>query len=316
MMGRSHVVSGWCTGALAGQLIGLPPAGVVGFGCVTAGASALNDLDHDDSSASRVLGRVSGLLADAVQAYARWVYRITRGPGDPRLRGAHRGATHALPLLPLPCVVLAVLPWIGSGIGRAVASAAGSDGALAARWTGPVAVAAVIVFCVLVAVDRLGSRVLVAVAFAAAGLGVGQDGAGQDLAAGLVAVAPWVALAVLIGTVTHVLGDLITEAGLYAFAPLYRVAVGTDRERRWVRVALPKWLAFKTNGWFEQGVVFPVLVGCGLLLVPGVWPVVVDVAGQQHLSGLTALLPGPVLLDEPEYERGRTGLEWLTVDPQ
>ncbi|MGH3933297.1 MAG: hypothetical protein ACRDTF_25350, partial [Pseudonocardiaceae bacterium] len=82
----------------------------------------------------------------------------------------------------------------------------------------------------------------------------------------------------LIGTVTHVLGDLVTEAGLYAFAPLYRVRVGTDQERRWVRVALPKWLAFKTNGWFEQGVVFPALTVCAVLLVPGVWPVAVELA--------------------------------------
>lgn len=277
-MGRSHVASGWCSGALAGHLIGLPPAGVVGFGCVTAGASALNDLDHDDSSASRVLGPVSGLLAEMVQAYARWVYRMTKGPGDPRRKGAHRGATHSLPLLLLPCAVLAVLPWLASGAGRSVAAVAGGDAALVAHWAGPAAVGAVIVFCVLVAADRLGSRVLLGAGFAAVGLSVGQDGVGQDWAVGLVSVAPWVALAVLIGMVTHVLGDLVTEAGLYAFAPLYRVHVGTDRERRWVRVALPTWLAFKTNGWFEQGVVFPALVVCAVLLVPGVWPVAVDVA--------------------------------------
>ncbi|MGQ0778369.1 MAG: metal-dependent hydrolase [Pseudonocardiales bacterium] len=277
-MGRSHVASGWCSGALFGYLIGLPPAGVVGFGCVTAGASALNDLDHDDSSASRLLGPVSALLADGVQAYARWVYRVTRGPGDPRRKGAHRGATHSLPLLPLPCVALAVLPWLVSGLARSVAAVAGWDGELVAYWAGPAAVAAVIVFCVLVAADRLGNRVLVGAGFAAVGLSVGQDGVSQDWAAGLVSVAPWVALAVLIGTVTHILGDLVTEAGLYAFAPLYRVQIGTDKERRWVRVALPKWLAFKTNGWFEQGVVFPVLAVCAVLLVPGVWPVAVEVA--------------------------------------
>lgn len=276
MMGRSHVASGWCTGALAGYLIGLPPAGVVGFGCVTAGASALNDLDHDDSSASRVLGPVSRLLAELVQAYARWVYRVTKGPGDPRRIGAHRGATHSLPLLLLPCAALAVLPWLASVLGRAVAAVAGGDGESVAYWVGPASVGAVIVFCVLVAADRLGSRVLVGAGFAAVGLSAGQDAVSQGWAAGLVSVAPWVALAVLIGTVTHVLGDLVTESGLYAFAPLYRVRVGTDDERRWVRVALPKWLAFKTNGWFEQGVVFPALVACAVLLVPGVWPVAVE----------------------------------------
>ncbi len=281
-MGRSHVASGWCSGALAGYLIGLPPAGVVGFGCVTAGASALNDLDHDDSSASRVLGPVSALLAELVQAYARWVYRVTRGPGDPRRKGAHRGATHSLPLLPVPCAALAALPWLMSGLGRWLSAVVGWDEGIV-YWIAPVSVAAVIVFCVLVAADRLGRRMLVGAGFAAGGLMAGQGGMSQDgvlsaWAAGLVSVAPWVALAVLIGTVTHVLGDLVTEAGLYAFAPLYRVRVGTDQERRWVRVALPKWLAFKTNGWFEQGVVFPVLTVCAVLLVPGMWPLAVELA--------------------------------------
>src|SRR3712207_5111032 len=180
MMGRSHVVSGWCTGAWIGHLIGLPPAALVGFGCVTAGASALNDLDHDDSAASRVLGPVSRVLAELVQAYARWMYRITRGPGDPRRRGAHRGATHALPLLPPPCAVLVVLPWVASGIGRSVESVAGWVAELAGRWACPAAVGALIAFCVLVAVDRLGSRVLVAGVCAALALGLVPGGLVPD----------------------------------------------------------------------------------------------------------------------------------------
>lgn len=247
----------------------MPPAAVIGFGCVGAGAAALNDLDHDHSSATRVLGPVSRLLAEMVQSYARWIYRCTRGPGDPRHRGAHRGATHSLPLLVLPCMVLAVLPWIASGIAGTVASLIGWDGELVAHWAGPVAVGAVIGFCLLVAADRLGSRFLIAAGVVAGMACSWQFGIG-DPAQALVSMAPWVALAVLVGTVTHVVGDLVTEYGLYALAPLYRVDVGTPRERRWVRMALPKWLAFKTGQWFENGVVFPLLVVVGVLVTPGV----------------------------------------------
>lgn len=273
MMGRSHVMSGWLTGVLAGSALPLPPAGVVGFGCVGAGAAALNDLDHDSSSATRVLGPVSRMLAEAVQSYARWIYRRTRGPGDPRHRGAHRGATHSLPLLLLPCAVLAVLPWLASGISGPVVSLAGGDGALVAHWAGPLAVAVVIGFCLLVAADRLGSRFLVAAGVVAGVSCSWQFGIG-DPAQALVAVAPWVALAVLVGTSTHVLGDLVTECGLCALAPLYRVNIGTDSERRWVRLALPKWVAFKTGQWFEQGVIFPLLVVAAVLVTPGVWELV------------------------------------------
>jgi membrane-bound metal-dependent hydrolase YbcI (DUF457 family) len=273
MMGRSHVASGWLTGVLAGSALSLPPAAVVGFACVGAGAAALNDLDHDHSSATRVLGPVSRTLAEWVQSYARWIYRKTRGPGDPKHRGAHRGATHSLPLLVLPCAVLAVLPWIVSGTGAAVVSLAGGDAELVSRWSGPIAVAMVIGFCLLVAVDRLGSRFLVAAALAAGLAGSWQWEIG-DPAQALVTVAPWVALAVLVGTSTHVLGDLVTECGLCALAPIYRLNINTPQERRWVRLALPKWLAFKTGQWFEQGVVFPLLVVAAVLVTPGVWPLV------------------------------------------
>lgn len=294
MMGRSHVVSGWCTGVLAGSALPMPPAAVIGFGCVAAGAAALNDLDHDDSSATRVLGPMSRLLAELVQAYARWIYRRTRGPGDPGHRGAHRGATHALPLLPLPCLVIAVLPWIASGIAGAVAWLGGGNGALASRWAGPFAIAALIGFCLLVAADRLGSRFLVAAAALAGAACSWHFGIG-DPAEALVGVAPWVALAVLGGTVTHVLGDLVTEHGLYALAPVYRVHAGTPRERRWVRVALPGWLAFKTGQWFERGVVFPLLVVTAVLVTPGVWPLVRPVIAET-IATVGAMTPSGVLL--------------------
>ena len=254
MMGRSHAVSGWVTGVLTGHAIGLPPAGIIGFGCVTAGASALNDLDHDDSSASRVLGPVSRLLAETVQLYARTIYRITRGPGDPRTRGAHRGATHSVPLLIPPCALLAGLPWVLPGL-----------------WVAWI-VGLVVGFCVLMVVDRLGSRVLAGLVILAAATG-GTQLATTDPVWLAATFSPWVGLSLLVGTVTHVIGDEITEYGCYALAPLLRTNPGTPRERRWVRLALPKWVAFKTNGWFEHRVVLPLLVVSGVVVAPGVWPV-------------------------------------------
>lgn len=272
MMGRSHVISGWCTGVLVGSRLPIPAAAVIGFGCVGAGAAALNDLDHDDAAASRVLGPISRLLAETVQCYARWIYRRTRGQGDPEHRGAHRGATHALPLLPIPCAALWVMPWIVAAVARSVGKLhTGWDPDLMARWAGATSVAMVIGFCLLLVADRLGSRVLIG----AAGLALLLGGAQTDIhdPAGLLwSLAPWTALAVLVGTVTHVLGDLVTECGLYALAPFYRVGEGKDR-KHWVRIALPRWLAFKTGHWFENWVVFPLLAGSAVLVTPvvGAW---------------------------------------------
>lgn len=284
MEGKSHVLSGWCTGMLAGAALPIPTAGAIGFAAVAAGAAALNDLDHDDAAATRVLGPLSRILAEAVQAYARMLYRLTRGPGDPEKRGAHRGATHSIPLLLIPCGLLAVLPWIASTLGGSVAELAGWNTQAAERWTGPVAVGVVIGFCLLIAADRLGSRflagaALLAVLFGAMKLDVG------DPAQALVSVAPWVALAVLVGTITHVLGDWVTECGLYALAPLYRVGQGEERQH-WVRLALPKWAAFKTGQWFERWIVFPLLILAGLAVTPGLWPLVSPLL--QHAGHATA----------------------------
>lgn len=282
--GRTHVLSGYVTGTLTGTALGFPASGVVAFSIVAAGAAALNDLDHDHAAASRVLGPVSRLLAETVQAYARLLYRVTRGPGDPDRRGAHRGATHALPLLLIPCAVLLVLPHAASGVAGSVAELAGANPGPVQRWAGPAAVAVVVGFCVLLAADRLGGRVLIAATVAGVVLGVGHDPA-----TALLSVTPWVALAVLVGTVTHVMGDAVTEQGGPWLAPLYRQDSGSDRERRWVRLALPKVLAFRTGGWFERWVVFPALVVAAVLVTPVLGGWLLDTAAGPAHGAVEAL---------------------------
>lgn len=260
MMGRSHVASGWCAGCAAGSALGLPPAGIVGFALIVAGAAALPDLDHDRSSATRVLGPVSRVLAEMVQLYARVAYRATRGPGDPVSARAHRGATHSIPLL-----ILVTFPALLAAP-RAAVWVTGRS------WAAAVVVGAVAGFCALMVLDRLGGRFLAFVVVA--GLGsAGVSAAPPDPVRVLAEMGPWVAVAVLLGTVVHVIGDAVTEYGVPVWAPFLRSAPGTPREKRWVRVALPEWAAFKTGRWFERWVVSPVLTVGAVVLVPGVWPV-------------------------------------------
>lgn len=81
------------------------------------------------------------------------------------------------------------------------------------------------------------------------------------LAAGLAFVLPgYLAWAVLLGCVTHILGDMLTESGVPVWWP---------HPARWR--LLPRWLAFGTDSHIERLVVAPVLflaaaAGIGLVI--------------------------------------------------
>lgn len=267
MMGRSHVLTGWIAGALTAHAIGMTLPAAAGFALVTAGASALNDLDHDEATASRVLGPASRALAEAVQFGSRRVYAATRGPGDPADRGGHRYATHALPMMPPLALLVFTLPWLATGSAW-LAHRVGVVGPGVIDWAGPAVILALLAFCVIIAADRIGSW-LIAVAVAGAVIAV----AGVDVREALVDVWVWVVAAVLLGCVVHIFGDLITEQGVPLLAPLWRTGHGPDQQR-WARISLPKLLAFRAGGWFETNLVLPALVVGSVLATPGVWPLI------------------------------------------
>lgn len=287
--GRTHVLAGYPFGVLLAAALHLPEAADIGLGIVSAGAAALNDLDCGGASAARVLGPVSGALSSVVQGYSKLIYRLTRGEGDPVDRGAHRYATHALPLLVLvQTPVLFALPWVVSAVASSAARLhPGWDAPLVGHWAGAGAVAAVLGFCLLMVMDRLGSRFLAGAALLVLAIG----GAHVDLhdpASVLWTLAPWAALAVLAGTVSHVLMDEITEEGTPIGAPFLtrQTRRGTQR---WVRVRLPKWLGIKTDHWFEHLVVFPLCAIAAVVVTPVIGPWVlahvlpVLLSGGQHV---------------------------------
>ena len=124
-------------------------------------------------------------------------------------------------------------------------------------------------FLLLLAADRIGPVVL----FALAPLGLGWAGAvggGADWAAAALgaveATGGWLGLAVGLGCLVHIAGDMLTISGCPLLWP---VPLGG---RRWRELTTPRTVSFRTGGAVERYVVAPVcvvaLLGVGLTLVP------------------------------------------------
>lgn len=285
--GKTHVAAGYPWGVVLASALHLPPAVQIASGLLSAGASALNDLDCKGASAARVLGPVSGGLSWVVRRYADAIYGATRGEGDPEDAGTHRKATHAIPILLLvQTPLLLVMPYVLEVVARSAAKLRpGWPAEAIGNWAGAGFVAAVIGFCGLMVLDRLDSRLLAALAVTA--LAVSGISTGVDLTdpAGSLAgadallwdLSPWVALFVLAGTTCHVVFDEITEGGTPLGAPVVteKTSKGT---KRWVVIRLPEWLAIETGGWFERYLLYPACLVVCVLATPVIGPWLLDTA--------------------------------------
>lgn len=249
MMGRSHALSGWCAGLAVAPLVGLTSvAEVVPFAAATAGYALLPDLDHPGASASRLLGPITELISRAVRAFSGVLYNLTKGPRDEQSTGKHRHATHTV----AAAVLLGFL-----------AASLGDRG----KW----AVLAVAVTGLVLAADALGDWIVMAVLAAAGWSVVGTalpgTGAADAIQVGLTQIGGWIGVAVALGMFVHCLGDSLTRSGCPWLWPL------PIRGETWYELRLPRPLRFRTGSWVEHGVIVPVLVIAGVLLLPGAIPV-------------------------------------------
>jgi len=245
MLGRTHAATGWCAGLALAPALGahtLPQAVVVAT--VTAGSALLPGLDHPGSRASRLVAPLTRPLSAVVQGLSAAVYRLTRGRADEYGSGEHRHLTHTLAWAAL----------LGGGVSWWTVSAG--------TW----AVVAVLLVALMLAVDALGDWLL-PVAVAALVLGLAHGGQ-------LAAVSGWLGIAVGAGCLVHCLGDALTESGCPVLWPL------PIRGETWYEIRPPRLVRFRTGGPAELGLVWPVCVVAGVLLLPGVWPLVMGlVAG-------------------------------------
>ena len=240
MKGYNHALTGaaaWVavtsTAPLTLGWYPVSPLGVVAGAFVCAGAALAPDADHHDATIANSLPPLSQWVCDVVGAVA----------------GGHRNGTHSV---------------LGIAVAVAVAWAAGHV-TVTTELLGELAVGA-------------GALSLLLVAFAARALGLGrgrlQSWALAVALAGFVTlVAPtqwaWLPLAVGIGAVVHVLGDMLTGSGVPLLWPWEPSAPRWWRRTPGLRrlwssggsFALP--LLGRTGSWRERAVAAPLIAYAG-----------------------------------------------------
>lgn len=234
MLGTTHAASGWCAGLALAPALGahtLPQAVVLAT--ITAGSALLPDLDHPGSRASRLLYVLTGAVSAVLQGLSRLLYRLTRGHADEYCDGEHRHFTHTL--------VFAGL--LGASVNWWVSSAR--------TW----AVVAVLVLAVMLTVDAFGDWFLPIAAGAVLVAAVNTEE--------MAAMSSWLGIAVGVGCLVHCLGDALTESGCPILWPL-PIAGET-----WYELRPPALLRFTTGGAVELGLILPVFMVLGVLLLPG-----------------------------------------------
>jgi LexA-binding, inner membrane-associated putative hydrolase len=260
MMGPSHALSGaaaWLAGSLAlahaAHYHQTPVALAVGT-AMCAGGALLPDLDlsgrvtRDEGGATvaHTFGVASLFVAECVEKLSLAVYDLTRTRRDPRLHNGHRTLTHTLPF--------------NAGVGFGAFE-------LCLRLGRPAVIGVLFVTFAMALrglfqtwARRAGWLVVTLVAAGAA------VGAHERLAAGR--GYPMLGLALGVGGVVHLLGDMLTSHGCPVLWP-----IPTGR-RMWRNIGIPEILAVRVGGKVEvfvlRGLFFLVAVAAGLaLLAPG-----------------------------------------------
>jgi hypothetical protein len=247
MMGRTHALSGWCAGlAMASVLdLGTIHQSIL-FATTTAGFALLPDLDHPRARASHLLGPLTRALSWGLRRTSAVVYQATKGPRDERRTGTHRHLSHTV----FFATALGLLTAYGT-------AAAGIYGVLAVGLIG-----------LLLAVDALGIWLaIVAAAAATWWLSAEPEPLRLDDLSG------WLGVAVMLGCITHCVGDALTESGCPFLWPL------PIRGETWYELRPPAFLRLRTGRRAERFLVVPALTVLGAVLIPGVWPALTQAAG-------------------------------------
>lgn len=237
MMGPSHALSGaavWLTGSLAldhfADYHQSPLAIAVGT-AVCAGGALLPDLDlsgkvtanRGGATVARTFGVFSLFVAEVIEKISLGVYTATKLSKDPDRHNGHRTLTHTLPFTGL--------------VGWATTAACTSYG----KW----AVIGILFFMIGLALRGLFEKwaeragwVIVTLVSAGAAYGTylmlpGDRGY------------PMLGVAVGVGCFVHLMGDIVTSAGIPVLWP-----VPTGR-RMWRMIGVPNMLAVKVGGKVE-----------------------------------------------------------------
>jgi membrane-bound metal-dependent hydrolase YbcI (DUF457 family) len=260
MMGPSHALSGaavWLAGSWALDhyvQYGQSPLTVAVGTAVCAGGALLPDLDlsgrvtrnQGGATVARTFGVFSLFAAEVIEKVSLGVYTLTRTSRDPHRRNGHRTLTHTLPFAAL----------VGWGTTELAIHAG--------KW----AVVGIVFLMTGLALrglfdewaERAGWLIVTLCAAAVAVLTAARLPGDRGY--------PMLGFAVGVGCVVHLLGDMITKAGVPIMWP---VPVGG---RMWRMVGVPDGIAVKVGGpgeVFGLRTLFAIiaLMAIGALFAPG-----------------------------------------------
>jgi membrane-bound metal-dependent hydrolase YbcI (DUF457 family) len=262
MMGRSHALSGAATW-LAGSWVmeqfydkHQSPLYIALGAAVCAGGALLPDLDlsgkvttgQGGATVAHTFGPVSMFISEVIEKLSLGIYTATRLSHDPKRDYGHRTFTHTLPftvLMGWGATALcqrfgkwAVLPILFLMIGLALRGVF-EHWAKRAGWVITTLVAAGGAYYAFLNLD---------------------SGAGY----------PLIGFAVGIGCFVHLMGDIITSAGVPILWP---IPTGVKRIRLWRMIGVPNTLAVEVGGKVETvvltGLFTIISIGSGIALAGG-----------------------------------------------
>jgi membrane-bound metal-dependent hydrolase YbcI (DUF457 family) len=238
MMGPSHALSGaaaWLAGSVAldhfGALHQTPLQLAVGT-AMCAGGALLPDLDlsgkvtanRGGATVAHTFGVVSLFVAECVEKLSLGVYKLTRGSKDPDRENGHRTLTHTILFNVLLGLATTALCWrFGKWavIGVLFVTFAMTLRGLFVKWA------------------KQAGWLIVTLASAAAAFGVYQR-LPSDRGY------PILGLAIGVGGIVHLLGDLLTDRGCPLFWPM-----PLGKGRMWRAVGVPDAMVVKVGGSVE-----------------------------------------------------------------
>jgi membrane-bound metal-dependent hydrolase YbcI (DUF457 family) len=238
MMGPSHALSGaagWLAGSLAlQQFAGIhqTPVQLAVGTAMCAGGALLPDLDmsgrvtanRGGATVARTFGVVSLFVAECVEKLSLGVYQLTKGRRDPDRDNGHRTFTHTLPF--------------NIGVGFGVFQ-------LCLHFGKP-AVLGILFFTFAMALrglfDKWAERAGWLIVTLAAAFGTSAAYAALPAGRGY----PILGVALGLGGLIHILGDMLTRHGCPVLWP-----IPTGRGRRWRNIGLPDSISVKVGGSVE-----------------------------------------------------------------
>lgn len=291
MLGKGHAVSGavvWLTGCSWSAMAGLSHPGldvlIIGSG-ITAGAALVPDFDHRDSRLAHSGGLVTYGMACGFGWLGRRIHAATKLDADRPDKDGHRTVTHTLVFALLAGCLVAGVAGLADNLGQWIGHKSGIPALVPLGKLLPALIVYVFV--------RLG--------FAAARAAFpGRQNRVQLVEKGrrwrkptLIALACatvafvslpadvwWLGLAVTVGCITHLAGDVITAAGCPVLWPLpipsrvlrynrkTRSREPVTRWRTWYLVGIPAWARFTVGTKTEERVTW-VIIGFGGVALAG-----------------------------------------------